>query len=122
MLKNIDLHNLSKGVKNFDMTPLVDGRVLTALAAFGLFYTAKKIWAPIDFTYRHALRPRKNLVSRLGGNWALVTGAGDGIGEQLCYELARSGFNIILMSRTLDKMEIVAEKIRTDFHRDTRII
>ena len=45
-----------------------------------------------------------------------MTGASDGIGESICYELAKSGFNIILMSRTLEKMENVAAKLEADYH------
>ena len=53
----------------------------------------------------------RNLIKRYDGNWAVVTGAGDGIGEQMCYELAKEGFNIILISRTYDKLEMVKQVI-----------
>ena len=43
--------------------------------------------------------PRRNLKSRYGGGWALVTGASDGIGKEYSMELAKSGFNIVLMAR-----------------------
>lgn len=52
----------------------------------------------------------------------MVTGASDGIGEQYCYELAKSGFNIILVSRTLDKLERVALVLREQYKVDTRIV
>ena len=38
---------------------------------------------------------------------AVVTGASDGIGAAFCEELARIGFNVALVSRTLSKMESV---------------
>jgi 17beta-estradiol 17-dehydrogenase / very-long-chain 3-oxoacyl-CoA reductase len=68
------------------------------------------------------IRPRKNLTSRYGGNWALVTGGSDGIGEAYSYELAKAGFNIIIVSRTLEKMERVAKKLRDEFHVQAKII
>ena len=58
---------------------------MTGLAAIGLYYAVKALWKPFYAFYRHALRPRRDLKTRYGGNWALVTGASDGIGEQICY-------------------------------------
>jgi 17beta-estradiol 17-dehydrogenase / very-long-chain 3-oxoacyl-CoA reductase len=41
----------------------------------------------------------------------MVTGATDGIGKAICEELARTGFNIILVSRTLSKLQNVAKEL-----------
>ena len=41
-----------------------------------------------------------------------MTGGGDGIGEAICYELAKSGFNIIIISRTLEKMRKVESNLK----------
>lgn len=54
-----------------------------------------------------------NLLSRYGKGWALITGASDGIGEGFCYELARDGFNICLVSRTKSKLERVESNIKS---------
>jgi 17beta-estradiol 17-dehydrogenase / very-long-chain 3-oxoacyl-CoA reductase len=62
------------------------------------------------------------LIARYGGNWAVVTGGSDGIGEAYCYELAKSGFNIIIVSRTMEKMETVAQKLRDEFKVEAKII
>ena len=51
-----------------------------------------------------------------------MTGASDGIGEAYTYELARRGFNIVLVSRTLEKLEKVAAKCRDEFNVQTRIV
>lgn len=40
----------------------------------------------------------------------------------MCYELAKSKFNIVLMSRTQSKMEKVAEKLRTEYNVEAKII
>ena len=44
--------------------------------------------------------------------YALVTGASDGIGLAMCENLAKQGFNIIMMSRNLQKMKEKAEEIQ----------
>ena len=47
--------------------------------------------------------------ARYGQNsWAVVTGATDGIGKATCMYLANEGFNVVLISRTLSKLETVA--------------
>jgi len=45
------------------------------------------------------------------GPWAIITGATDGIGKEYARELARLGLNIILMSRSIDKLTKVAQEI-----------
>lgn len=55
--------------------------------------------------------PRLNLVKRYGGGWALVTGGSEGIGFAIAEELAKEGFNIILMSRSKEKLEATREKL-----------
>ncbi|XP_051006847.1 17-beta-hydroxysteroid dehydrogenase type 3 [Acomys russatus] len=45
------------------------------------------------------------------GQWAVITGAGDGIGKAYSFELARHGLNVVLISRTLEKLQAIAEEI-----------
>ena len=45
-------------------------------------------------------------VSKLG-DWAVVTGATDGIGKGFAKELASKGLNIVLVSRTLSKLQVI---------------
>jgi short-subunit dehydrogenase len=47
-----------------------------------------------------------------GGSWAVVTGASDGIGAEFCRQLARDGFNIALVSRTLSKLQSVEKEVK----------
>ncbi len=50
--------------------------------------------------YRSFLRPRANLKDRYGKTtWAVVTGASEGIGQAMALELAKAGFNVVLMAR-----------------------
>ncbi|KAM5192712.1 17-beta-hydroxysteroid dehydrogenase type 3 [Mantella aurantiaca] len=45
------------------------------------------------------------------GKWAVVTGSGDGIGKAYSIELANRGMNIVMISRTLEKMQRIALEI-----------
>lgn len=48
---------------------------------------------------------------RLKGKIAVVTGAGSGIGEAVALRLAQEGAHVVLVGRTLAKLEAVAAKI-----------
>ncbi|CAG0915984.1 unnamed protein product [Notodromas monacha] len=56
------------------------------------------------------------------GKWAVVTGATDGIGKAYVQELARKGLNVVLISRSKDKLEKVAKEIENEFRVETKII
>lgn len=45
-------------------------------------------------------------------DWALVTGASDGIGQALATEAAKAGFNVILTGRRTARLEAHAESLR----------
>lgn len=50
---------------------------------------------------------------RYGENsWAVVTGSTDGIGKACAKHLARQGFNIVLVSRNLEKLNVVAKELQ----------
>ncbi|KAM8945947.1 inactive hydroxysteroid dehydrogenase-like protein 1 [Pelodytes ibericus] len=49
---------------------------------------------------------RTSLVQRYG-EWAVVTGATEGIGKAYAEELARNGFNVILVSHNREKLELL---------------
>lgn len=52
----------------------------------------------------------KTLVERFG-KWAVITGSTDGIGRQYAIQLAARGLNIVLISRTVEKLMAVASEI-----------
>ncbi|XP_063313254.1 17-beta-hydroxysteroid dehydrogenase type 3 [Pelobates fuscus] len=56
------------------------------------------------------------------GEWAVVTGAGDGIGKAYSIELAKRGMNIVMISRTVEKMNTVAMEIEHSTGRNVKII
>jgi len=47
------------------------------------------------------------------GSWALVTGASDGIGKEYANQLARAGYNVLLVSRTHSKLTAIASDIKS---------
>ncbi|XP_072113339.1 very-long-chain 3-oxoacyl-CoA reductase-B-like isoform X3 [Mobula birostris] len=76
---------------------------------FGIrIYILSKFWK-IDLTYF--------------GEWAVVTGATNGIGKAYAHELARRGLNIVLISRSLEKLKTTADEIgrkQNDFQREQK--
>ncbi|CAN7545744.1 SDR family oxidoreductase [Phenylobacterium sp. LjRoot219] len=51
---------------------------------------------------------------RLDGKVAIITGAGQGIGEAIARAYAREGARVVITGRTLSKLEEVAGKIKAD--------
>ena len=48
------------------------------------------------------------------GPWALVTGASSGIGREFCIQLAEMGLKLILVARSRDKLEGLANELDTE--------
>ncbi|KAM8945932.1 inactive hydroxysteroid dehydrogenase-like protein 1 [Pelodytes ibericus] len=65
---------------------------------------------------------RKNNPVKKYGDWAVVTGATDGIGKAYAEELANHGMNIILISRNPEKLQAVSEAIAKTYGVKTRFI
>ncbi|MEM7737887.1 MAG: SDR family NAD(P)-dependent oxidoreductase [Deinococcota bacterium] len=49
------------------------------------------------------------------GPWAVVTGASDGIGQEIAIELAARGLNLVLVARRLERLEALATNL-TETH------
>ena len=47
------------------------------------------------------------------GRWAMVTGASSGIGEAFVHALAARGMNVVLCARSAERMDAVADAVRT---------
>lgn len=56
------------------------------------------------------------------GKWAVVTGATDGIGKAFAERFAKMGINVVLVSRSVDKLEKAAEEIENKHKVETKII
>lgn len=56
----------------------------------------------------------QRLAERYGrGSWVLITGAGDGLGKAFAEALAHHGFNLILVSRTPEKLNRLGDELRS---------
>lgn len=56
------------------------------------------------------------------GLWAVVTGASDGIGKEYALQLAAKRLNVVLVSRTLSKLEAIAEEIEAKYNVSTKTV
>lgn len=56
------------------------------------------------------------------GEWAVITGASDGIGKAFAIELAKSDINVVLIARRVDRLEKLSEHLVDKYTIDTRIL
>jgi len=56
------------------------------------------------------------------GSWAVVTGCTDGIGKAYAENLAKKGLNIVLISRTIEKLQEQAKSIEEKYRVKTKVI
>lgn len=90
--------------------------LVTVAGYVGLVVVAARL---LTYLSKYLRSPLK--VTKLG-DWALVTGATDGIGKGFCLDLAKKGMNIVLVSRTLDKLKAVATEIEEKYKVKTMVI
>lgn len=78
----------------------------------------------VVFTWKKFLAPNLNLSVNLKkqGRWAVVTGSTDGLGKAYAEALAKKGINIVLVSRSLSKLEDVAHGIKETYKVETKIV
>jgi 17beta-estradiol 17-dehydrogenase / very-long-chain 3-oxoacyl-CoA reductase len=67
-------------------------------------------------------KPNLSVYGAKTGAWALVTGSSDGIGKGFAEELARAGFNLVLVSRTESKLNELAQQLREQFKVQTKVL
>ncbi len=56
------------------------------------------------------------------GEWSVVLGASMGIGAACARELASKGISVVLVARSADKLEALAEEIKKNYHVDAKAL
>ncbi|KAL5531903.1 hypothetical protein ACEPAF_5466 [Sanghuangporus sanghuang] len=88
---------------------------LHVVVAFGLVTLAKFALKTAGVLLQTFIVPGKSLKKYMSrsesGSWAVITGATDGIGKEFAVQLAKKGFNILLVSRSQDKLNVAASEI-----------
>lgn len=79
----------------------------------------------VPWLYKNLLGPKffgPKIDVRRMGQWAVITGATDGIGKAYAKALAKKSVNVVLISRSKDKLEKVAEEIKSASSAEVKII
>eukprot|EP01134_Creolimax_fragrantissima_P001549 CFRG1549T1 len=86
----------------------------TPIVMLGFSSAIRMLFFTLRAMHRYTIRSSSLAICGAGeGTWAVVTGGSRGLGREYCFELAKSGFNIVLAARTLKDLEVVAEEIRS---------
>ncbi|PON91414.1 Short-chain dehydrogenase/reductase [Trema orientale] len=87
---------------------------MVIVCALGLVSFLKSSINFLKWVWIMFLRPPKNLKEY--GSWAIITGATDGIGKALAFELASKGLNLVLVGRNPSKLEATSREIHGVVH------
>ena len=85
-----------------------------AFALLGALVAGTSALSMLMVLYRTLLRGGKNL-KKAYGEWAVVTGATDGIGKAMAFEMARKGMNIMLIARSQSKLDAVKKEAQEKY-------
>ena len=111
---HLPLHRFS-GVQSFlTDNPLYQNKhVRLGFFSLGLGFTLLKALSLTRTIMAPIFRLNRDLAARYGrGSWAVITGASDGIGKGYVFELARRGFNIVLVGRNEEKLGKVVQELK----------
>lgn len=93
------------------------------LAAIGTLFLLSKLFSVVKLLADLFVLPGIS-IAKLGkkGTWAVITGASDGIGKEYAIQLAKKGYNILLVSRTQSKLDALAGEIEQASHVETKTL
>ncbi len=63
----------------------------------------------------------KNMNERIRGKIVTITGASGGLGEQIARHAAKSGARLVLIARSLDKLENIRKELMADFNCEVHV-
>ncbi|KAG8717811.1 hypothetical protein FRC08_006600 [Ceratobasidium sp. 394] len=92
------------------------------LSAVGAAVVAGLGFSLVRFLFQTFILSGQNL-SKYGakkGAWAVVTGATDGIGREFATQLAKAGFNVLIASRSQDKLDAFASELKSKYSVTTK--
>ncbi|KAG7223242.1 hypothetical protein INR49_015598 [Caranx melampygus] len=97
--------------------------VLTIIGGFiAIFHLLRLAWRCWCGFREFVLSELWRVDLRRYGRWAVVTGATSGIGKAYATELAQRGLDVVLISRSNDKLQMVAKEIEDRYRRKTHTI
>ncbi|KAM9508956.1 17-beta-hydroxysteroid dehydrogenase type 3 [Guaruba guarouba] len=86
------------------------------------FYVLVKCIRFMKYIFPHRWSAVPQTFFRSMGEWAVVTGAGEGLGRAYSFELAKHGLNVVMISRTLEKLQRVAIEVEQTTGQKVKII
>ncbi|KAF6760181.1 3-ketoacyl-CoA reductase [Ephemerocybe angulata] len=94
----------------------------TVLLALGSFSVIRFVYQTLSVLLQTFVLPGTSL-KKFGakkGAWAVVTGATDGIGKEFAGQLAKAGFNVLLVARNTALLSSVGEEIQQKYKVQTQ--
>ncbi|XP_072006062.1 very-long-chain 3-oxoacyl-CoA reductase-B-like [Engystomops pustulosus] len=82
----------------------------------------KQLWILLVGIKNHVLSRWWRTDLKKYGGWAVVTGATDGIGKAYALQLAKRGFDVVLISRNEEKLQRVAQEIEKQSQQKAKTI
>merc|ERR1719277_447218 len=87
--------------------------ILSTVGAVTLLYGGVKTLQGLAALHAFFMRGGNRLSKY--GEWAIVTGATDGIGKAYAFELAKKGLSVLLLSRTEERLKEVETELKAKF-------
>ncbi|CCJ29605.1 unnamed protein product [Pneumocystis jirovecii] len=93
------------------------GVFLRLISLIGFLYLFTFAWSLKKLIYEIFLAKGLQLekFQTRSGAWAIITGASEGIGREFSLQLSERGFNVIIISRSKDKLKALSQEIENTY-------